>query len=450
MKEIEEELVVQINNVFDNYDDELSEQGWQELRLKYPEKPAKRLPIWWISGIAAAILIAFGLFLIKDSPITKDDMKPMVKNDSAKKPRTNNSLKQDIAKTQKTDINKEVNQQHNTAKPVENTVISKSNEVLQPKQKEEAIIINPTIKKDNQPASIDHKVNRIAQGKVIAQQPDSIDKKNQPLIANKVNPVEMQNPTLAANKNTKPIVKEPTVTKKTTEEFLNDQSKILGQKAKKSKSTNNIRNSFDVYTGTFLNYYADNDTKVNAGFGVNANLKVSKNLVVSLGAGISQNKITYKNGFPESNLSYANVSMAAGLNTVVSPVKASAQLLNLDIPILLKFYPTKKQNFYLTTGINSNTYLSQKYTSAFSMTSLNAFGISQTQNQEQTEKSKLKGFDFGTSAIFGFGINQHIGKNNLIFEPYFKPAIGTMGDKNLRINAVGLNLRFNFSSANKN
>ncbi|RZL33954.1 MAG: hypothetical protein EOO96_11225, partial [Pedobacter sp.] len=58
----DEELVQQIKSVFDNYDDGLGEQGWDELRKKYPEKESKKLPIWWLTGIAATLLVVVGLY----------------------------------------------------------------------------------------------------------------------------------------------------------------------------------------------------------------------------------------------------------------------------------------------------------------------------------------------------------------------------------------------------
>jgi hypothetical protein len=124
-------------------------------------------------------------------------------------------------------------------------------------------------------------------------------------------------------------------------------------------------------------------------------------------------------------------------------------LLNLDLPIVFKFYPTKKQNFYISTGINSNSYLAQRYDFNYRATNQN-INNGQPTFYEETEKSRLNGFNFANSAIFAIGINQKLGKNtSLIFEPYFKPAIGYMGSNNLKINTAGLNLKFNFSKPDK-
>ncbi|MNR33694.1 hypothetical protein D3C85_1513870 [compost metagenome] len=116
--------------------------------------------------------------------------------------------------------------------------------------------------------------------------------------------------------------------------------------------------------------------------------------------------------------------------------------------MVVKFFPSKKQDFYISTGINSSSYITQKYTYNYNWSN---FGVKngEAQVQQETEKSSLKGFDFANSAIIAIGINQNIGKNVLIFEPYYKPALSTMGDKNLRISSAGLNLKFNFNGNSK-
>ncbi|MES2847435.1 MAG: hypothetical protein V4685_00145, partial [Bacteroidota bacterium] len=150
-------------------------------------------------------------------------------------------------------------------------------------------------------------------------------------------------------------------------------------------------------------------------WGIAGGFKVSKSLSLSVGAGISKNKITYESGFGHSDLltdgAFNSVSTPGSGNYSYSNVETSvnAQLLNLDLPITLKFYPTKKQNFYLSTGINSNSYLSQQYNYNYSFTNL-AINNGLATYKEETEKSKLKGFDFANSAIFAIGINQKISK----------------------------------------
>jgi hypothetical protein len=430
MKDIDEELVLQIKSVFENYDDGGSENGWLALREKYPEANRK-LPIWWMTGIAASILVAFGLFfLVNKSPKEIEQPTQTVQTKTEVKPTTGSKqedqpiiLKQDKVVTSPIEKDKQ------------SQVLAQENapiKTVEPKVIEEKVKINPI---ENSAA-----VNAIAQAGVV----------------HKIDTVKaeiQQNPVIANN----PVVtpSETKNTKKTTEEFLQEQSKLLAKNTTKvEEKSKSIKNSIDVFTGTFVNYYADNAVKLNAGFGVNANVKLTKGVFVSFGAGVSQNKIDYKNSVPVTAVASSDAlssytAKGALTSSSISDVKVNASLLNLDLPVTLKFYPTKKQNFYVAAGVNSNSYLTQKYTYGYNVNKVTSLGYT-SEPKEETEKTKLKGFDLANSAIFAIGINQNIGKNNsIIFEPYFKPAIGSMGEKNLKINTVGLNLKFSFTPSQK-
>lgn len=429
MKNMDEELVLQIKSVFEDIDDGGSDKGWLALREKYPEEN-KKLPIWWFTGIAASIVVAFGLFLlVNKSPKeieqttqtakTKTDVKPKTGSTQEEQP---TSVKQDEVVT--STIKKE-------KQPIVSTQENAFTKTVERKSIEEKLKINPS---ENVVA-----VNLMQAG--VANKIDTVKEKVQ------------QNAVIANNVVVTP--NETKNTKKTTEEFLQEQSKLLAKSPTKvEERSKSIKNSIDVFTGTFLNYYADNAVKLNAGFGVNANVKLTKGVFVSFGAGVSQNKIDYKNSVPVTAVASSDaLNSYAGKGSIttssISDVKVNAQLLNLDLPVTLKFYPTKKQNFYVAAGVNSNSYLTQKYTYGYSVNTVSSLGYT-SEPKEETEKTKLKGFDFANSAIFAIGINQNIGKNNsLILEPYFKPAIGSMGDKNLKINTVGLNLKFSFTPSQK-
>ncbi len=452
MMDIDEELRSQINSVFDDFDDGQSEQGWASLRTKYPEEKNRKLPIWWISGIAAAFLLICGLWLLLDQPNKKTDGKDQIVKE-----------------------NKDINPTTPTFQVEPKSVENNPNNEVKIDNKENPVLFGSSPKT----ASISKKVQ---------QRPAIIDQQLMPksetlltvtssveLPKNEVDPVNqaiaaVQTKDASQNGETSTAVvpvpsddskslPQTVRTKQTTEEFLIAQSKLQSSKDdnKQKKAVNN-KNSFEVFTGTFLNYAA-NDVKVNAGFGLNANIQVSKKLFVSIGAGVSQNKISNQNrlDIPQSSSMASDVmsspsSAAYTSYSFLTDIKLAAQLLNLDLPIAIKFYPTKKQNFYISTGINSSSYLSQNYTYSYTVLSPSSFYNNYTkvaQEEEKTEKRPMGGFDFANSAIIAIGINQNIGQHKLIFEPYFKPAIGNMGEKNLRINTVGLNLKFNFNTAEK-
>jgi len=103
MKKSEEKLAQQIKAVFDDYDDGFAESGWAALREKYPEKENKKLPIWWLSGIAASLLLAAGLYFNQAFDTEKNilNTKTSKKDTVIAQPLENSKADIEIATTQK-------------------------------------------------------------------------------------------------------------------------------------------------------------------------------------------------------------------------------------------------------------------------------------------------------------------------------------------------------------
>ncbi|MNJ92938.1 hypothetical protein D3C87_106130 [compost metagenome] len=445
MKMSDEELVQQINSVFDDYDDGLGEQGWTELRKKYPEKENKKLPIWWLTGIAATLLVVVGLYFSNAFDAEKVIL------------RANHTPKESVLP------NNSINRTESASTTAIDSIASE---------------INPFLKNLQKQSSKSKHVAENAKYEVAQSNPTNLVKEVNPIFSNSIteqlkpsNTIENINTVIASTKTdekvianagmetAKEVIEKPSKPKLSTEDFLKEQSKIIANNETKSmKKNSSSTTTLDVFTGTFFNYHDDNEAKLSAGIGLNANIKIAKNLVLSLGAGISQNKVSYENKVPvevsqamfSSREGAMNMAPSNGVYSVTATndVNFNGQLLSIDLPMVVKFFPSKKQDFYISTGINSSSYITQKYTYNYNWSN---FGVKngEAQVQQETEKSSLKGFDFANSAIIAIGINQNIGKNVLIFEPYYKPALSTMGDKNLRISSAGLNLKFNFNGNSK-
>lgn len=455
MKTSEEELVQHIKAVFEDYDDGLAANGWTALREKYPEKENKKLPIWWLSGIAASLLLVALLYFTEAFDTEKVILRASTsKIDTLK-------LENSNADAVTAGVQKSITKEQNTL--VENSVQGNevlANEIEAPQQfgtvaRQTAIengmkkaptdLINSSIENQTKNTVVIDQSTILAATKT-----ETVNTAESPLATNKT----------AVAPNIDPV-NETKAAKLTTEEFLTEQSKIIATNENKKdiKKNNTSKTTLDVFTGTFFNYHDNNEAKLSAGLGLNANVKVTKNLVFSFGAGISQNRVSYENQVPaqvaeamfdsKSNaLNAAAVSGAAYSATATNDLSFNGQLLSIDIPMVIKLFPTSKQDFYISTGINSSSYLSQRYTYSYSVSNF-AVQNGTAQPQQQTEKSSLSGFDFANTAIIAIGINQNIGKNILIFEPYYRPALNTMGEKNLRISSAGLNLKFNFNGAKK-
>ncbi|GAB1463932.1 hypothetical protein [Pedobacter sp.] len=451
MKTSDEELKEQINAVFEDYNDGLGEQGWAELRKKYPAKETKKLPIWWLSGIAASLLLVAGLYF--SNAFDRDTEKVILRAATAQKERI---------------LPEEPKQPKQ-----ENTTITKLNTITAAIHSHSAK--NKSVKQES---TVNKAPNYIAQTTTTAAITTSSTKEINSAVSNStIAPTtalviaENNNSVIAASNNEAKIIanneinngavveEQPSIPKLSTEEFLKEESRLLASSTNKdTKKNGTSKTTLEVFTGTFFNYYDDNEAKLSAGIGLNANVKMTKNLILSFGAGISQNKISFENNVPAQISSAMTSSKNNALSTPSNSFAYSATATNdlsfngsmwsIDLPMVIKLYPTNKQDFYISTGVNSSTYLSQKYTYNYSLSNF-AVQNGTAQPQQQTEQSGLKGFDFANSAIIAIGINQNIGKNILIFEPYYKPALNAMGDKNLRISSAGLNLKFNFNGNGK-
>ena len=444
MKTSDEELAKHIKDVFEDYNDGLSEHGWAELRKKYPEKRNKKLPIWWLTRAAATLLLVLGLYFNNSIDTEKIALKVNTsKTDSSFKQAAENKKTEDIAKATATNVS------------------TKSEKAV---DKNNGIISAPLQLRTQQVKTANHTTNEKLAGTTAgAKEQTNIGIINDNLVAsaNQTNTNNIDNKlnqgNEAAVETSSKTDNETKNTKLSTEEFLNQQSKILAanDNKKETKKNNAPNTTLDVFTGTFFNYNNNNEAKLSAGAGLNANVKVTKNLVFSFGAGISQNKVSYENKVPvevSQSMFASKADMSASLApssnmysaTATNDMSFNGRLLSIDLPMVVKFFPSKKQDFYISTGINSSSYITQKYTYNYSSSNF-SYRNGEAQPHQETEESTLKGFDFANSAIIAIGINQSIGKNILIFEPYYKPALSTMGDKNLRISSAGLNLKFNFN-----
>lgn len=454
MKTSEEEFIKQFKSTFEDYNDGFADHGWAELRKKYPEKESKKLPIWWLTGVAATLLVVLGLYFydgLEKQPNSKADQLA----DQLAGQLRDKDIATSAAQKPNTDQLKQTNSNQQTLPHGIKFRESAATKVGEFSRNEVAARQVPSMK------VVRMEPTSLIKDKVVQSDLASVSENlssDSSMIANHVvssnRGMTKTDPSSDVNTTNNAT---PTV-KKSTEEFLNEQTQLLAKSEKKEQKTKNSSTTFDVFTSTFFNYHDNNDAKLSAGLGLNANIQVSKKLVLSVGAGISQNKVSYENKVPAEVMESmatlkSDVLSMAPTNAVYSAtatndVSFNGRLLSIDLPVSFKFFPTKKQDFYISTGINSSTYLSQKYTYNYSLSN---FGIQNgaAQAQQQTEERNLGGFDLANNAIIAVGFNQSLGKNLLIFEPYYKPALNTMGNKNLRISSAGVNLKFNFNGNKK-
>jgi len=392
MNRSEDQLSAHIRSVFEELDHEGADQGWQELRKKFPEKQDRKIAYLWFSGIAASLLmLALLLFQhgeTNQKPAHKVVVRPHVPLQN-KMPTQGRLPEANVlaAAREAAGITKKrtsgANPEINTAARVDSIVVP----VKSPSDNLNPIAIHTDFRQ---------------------QKADSLKKKT------------------------------------SLQDFLEQESKLALKAESSTNKKEGLHTSFDIFTATVFNYYANNPVKVNMGGGINANLRLNPQFAISIGAGIAETSISYSNTKPSAVKEQILLPGENGYGQAKIP-EISASLLSIDVPIALKFYPGRKKNYYFSGGINSSTYLNQKYQATYTYVPINGDGRPLTNTK--SEELRFQGFDFAHSAILAVGISRPIGKSNhIIFEPFFRPSLRDLGKNNLKINTAGLTVRLNLSS----
>lgn len=391
----ETQLSDHIKTIFETFEDAGAEQGWVALREKYPAQQKRSTLIWWLSGIAASLLFITCMLWLKPGSDKHPTKHAIVShhNKTATSPLTTSRKSQ-----QKPVYTNSIpgNPDHTKMIALDKSASGTLAVITPPFLVPETTAVTPQVSLKQDTAS--------QTAHIAAMLPDTLKKRS-------------------------------------FEDFLNEETKanttnkVAHGKASSLKGTN-----FELYSATFLNYDANNEAKINLGLGVNAHIPISSRLYLSVGAGISENQLNYKDKIPSSLFSTMQ-SIGLQNGTPIKNLQINARILNMDFPLAIKFYPTKSKKFYITSGINSSGYLNQQYEQSYQTVGP---PTGNSNNIKQTTTFRFKGFDFASSALFAVGIHQSLGKSTRItFEPFFKPALNGYGVNSLRINTAGLNLKLN-------
>jgi hypothetical protein len=477
---LDNDLKNRIREVFDNYDDEHADEGWQLLREKYPEK-ARRSPVLWLWwGSAAAVLLLFlGIFWLGKKPQKENKLvgnkigihHPIVKSIE---PQKNSNII--INKSNNTgDVSADsVINSHQTQKLAENQVLRHSHKnnvakTTKPSAPIEAsnIIANQRSKTNKKAISNNEAMaNNIEPGIAAINPPKTKEKQAVDI----TQPDKTQKIDSSANVTARALA----ITKPNNGANIPDQSKQPNKavfannevsKDKKEPGHKGRTVSFGIYAATYVNYASKSNNQVNEGIGISSDIRISRKFNLSTGIAIGQNSLNYDgqlppeqsrllsataNSSPNNSISDKTSALAAPAYRANSFFAAtpslknySASLVGLEIPINLKYHfnPEKNETF-VSIGISSGTFINERYTSTYSYTTPFASNLSQTTNQSLQQK--FNGFYFAKTLNFSFGAGYHISGNDLIIEPFLKYPIDGLGSQQIKFGSGGVNLKFNF------
>jgi hypothetical protein len=178
--------------------------------------------------------------------------------------------------------------------------------------------------------------------------------------------------------------------------------------------------------------------------GLNADFEFSRNLRFSTGIQIERQNV---------------VNESSGNPGWIPPGNTESALVDLDVPLNItwKFLIKKSTCYYLSGGISSVVYLSEKYThTSYTQKMVQAteivdgvpnvvYQLENVKSVEQTTEAPLSTFDFAGRINITFGIEQPLSsKLTLYFEPFIKIPVSGLATQNLRFTTSGIMCKISF------
>jgi hypothetical protein len=178
--------------------------------------------------------------------------------------------------------------------------------------------------------------------------------------------------------------------------------------------------------------------------GINADFEFSRSLRLSTGIQIERQNV---------------VNESSGNPGWIPPENTQSELVDLDVPLNItwKFLIKKSTCYYLSGGISSVVYLSEKYTNtSYTQKMVQAtemvdgvpnvvYQLENVKSVEQTTEAPLSTFDFAGRINITFGIEQPLfSKLTLYFEPFIKIPVSDLATQNLRFTTSGIMCKISF------
>lgn len=433
----DKKLVERIVQVFDEYEDDSADHGWEQLRLKH--QPAKRRSpvIYWLGSAAAVLLLIAGVWMFypKDAKIQLA---------SQEKPREatlshDGGLSRQGAEEATASAGESMDRESGEETRLYVARSGKRNN-------------EPRLAAEEQPMSVSLAVsaardtlaaNSLEQTPVIA----SIETGEQ---------VQEHAPAVASE------VRRPAVTAvpESYDQLQQAKRELLAEEGSNHKEkSKDAKLSFSLYAGSHVSYAEGSKSRVNTGVGISSELDLTSKLKLTTGVSIAQNSLRYDSRIPEqaaasflsSTMSKSQNLMVAGPDAKVSAINYSihgydASLMGLDIPVNLKYtFFEKKEELYVVAGLSSNFFFDETYTYDYGYNSIYDSSVESFPNEKTT--TNTSSFDFARMLNLSVGYGYPIGKQSkLSLEPFLKYPLGGLGSQDIRFSSAGLNLKWNFNS----
>jgi hypothetical protein len=469
---LDNELKNRIREVFDNFEDPSADEGWLQLRKKYPEERANRRAFAWIWWSAAALLLLFmsislWMFVKKDQTenfSAKNNKHPQSESIAANKKHSDTAVTTkpgEPAHQVITDANKIAENHPNT--PETSSANKRSAAIVHinnsPSNKRGNQNTYQAVSIDTANKAVSTQHNQLVAAVTVNNLPPAASTSqktqaptNQPQQAQQQKTVAGQASSLA------PVA---AITKpKQQSKSINDM--FLNTPPAKTEMVTSEKVRFSIYAATYVNYAKGSNKQFNTGVGFTSEISITSNLKFVTGVSIGQNTLSFDSGVPTSSAqtTFTTPGASNAFNTFSLNAKAvtvatvpvltnyDASMVSLDIPLNLKYdFNPKKHNLYVLAGLSSGTFINETYTYQYNYPALLSPSLQQLQGE--TTHSSFSSFYFAKTLNLAMGVGYPVGKNHLVLEPFLKYPLDGLGAQNIRFGAGGVNLKFTFQPARK-
>lgn len=179
--------------------------------------------------------------------------------------------------------------------------------------------------------------------------------------------------------------------------------------------------------------------------GINTNITIFNNLELSTGLQLEHQSVL-------NNPTQKD-------NTDASADKSRANLVNLDLPINVtwKFYSNDSKSYYISGGVSSLAYLSEKYKNTSYTQELReivtleggqekiTYELVNIESTTKKSVSSFHSFDLAGRVNIIFGLEQHLSEKLFLHvEPFIKIPISGLASENLKFTTSGITCKISF------
>lgn len=422
--ETEREITELIKTTLDNYQEDYIPGAWENF-VSIRKRKKKIIFLRIASGIAACLIIGLlGLQYFSSDHLVKQDT-AIVKNDRRQKP----LVKDSIDKTDAPQADKAGSRELLADQNTDNRETPKS---VYQSAKTKVVV------KDSNDAK--NKSSQLAE--VATQLNNGAGEKNSTAIPSSANVVE-NTQKQSGNRTDSTVNKADSKPSKPAEKKAFSEQELLRRFA-----ANDIQSSEKRKIRVGINFSPGvSSTQMGSAFtysgGVSTDIKLFSNILLSTGLQIEHQSV--KNG----NNATASLSAA----------RTKADLVNLDLPLNItwKFISGKSKSFYVSGGVSSLAYLSEKYDKTISIRQIAevktvaagmeklSYKMENIETKSETTEPSFNSLDIAGRLNLIFGMEQRLSpKLYLHLEPYMKIPVSGLATENLRFSTGGVTCKISF------